>query len=385
MTTFKTLILNQLKLAGVAKQAREPIYEIGFPLFREAFTHESFRSSAFASIHDLRAQRFTMEELAPVNLVEIDAMPNYNQLEFLGDKELNTCLAKHILKRWPTISDRNLTFSFQIVSAEGYLAQFAEKQGFFDHIIMSPYYRTQATHWKNGQQELVDAKVYQKGQIYNIFAKLLEDTCESFSAALIGAIDKYSEMEFGPGMSFLNTWSAGIVEQIDFDPMDDDAVQAIGMRMKEMWENIYAPRDIAFKFTKHNMYRVDEANRQPGHVPVAGVDPVTAKVIATAIGVSEKDAFKKVSRLVVDWLLANRAEEIEAGKKFKEQRRNDSSFVSRQRSEPSVRFDTSARGASSGGYRGSFRGRGGSSGGRGGSSFRGRGGSAGRPADSVWL
>jgi dsRNA-specific ribonuclease len=318
MTTFKTFILNQFKQAGLAKFCREEIYEIGFPLFREAFTHKSFRPDAFTDIHHFRAQQFTMDELASLSsLGEISDFKNYNQLEFLGDKQLNTCIAGLLLEKYPNLSDRNLTFSFQIVSAEKYLGNYAKENGFFEHILMSPYYFSQAILWRDGQQEQVDPAIYQKGKIYNIYQKLLEDTCESFSAALVKAVDMYSQVAFGPGMNILMNWTRPILDMIDFDPMDDDQVQAIEMRMKELWEIIYAPQELTYKFSNHNMYQIDAVNRRPGHVPVKGVNPVTKQVIAEAVGISEQDAYKKVARLVVDWLLKNKQEEIDVGKQWK--------------------------------------------------------------------
>lgn len=318
MTTFKTFILNQFKRAGLARHVREEIYNLGFTFFQTAFTHKSFRPDAFSDIHHFRAQQFTMEELAPISsLEELASFRNYNQLEFLGDKQLNTCIAGLLLEKYPNLSDRNLTFTFQIVSAEKYLGNYAEENGFFDHILMSPYYFSQAILWRDGLQEQVDMAIYLKGKMYNIYQKLLEDTCESFSAALVKAVDLYSQVAFGPGMNILMNWTRPILDMIDFDPMDDDQVQAIEMRMKELWEIIYAPNELTYKFSNHNMYQIDTVNRRSGHVPVKGVDPVTKQVVAEAVGISEQDAFKKVARLVVDWLLKNKQAEIEKGKQWK--------------------------------------------------------------------
>lgn len=322
MATFKTFILNQLREAGLAKHVVEDIYNIGFPYFREAFTHKSFRSNAFSGVYDLQRQQFTMDELKKIRDVrEIDTFKNYNQLEFLGDKQLNTCIAGLLLKTYPNLSDRNLTFTFQIVSAEKYLGTFAKNKDFFDHILMSPYYQSQAILWRDGKHEQVDQNFYQKGKIYNIYEKLLEDTCESFSAALVKAVDAYSNIEFGPGMNILMNWCKPLLDMIDFDPMNDDDVQAIEMRMKEMWENLYAKINLTYKFSNHNMYIIDTANKQAGYVPVKGVDPVTKQVIAEAIGFSEQDAFKKVAALVVDWLLKNKKKEIEEGKQYKKNKK----------------------------------------------------------------
>lgn len=323
MITFKTFILNQLEEAGLAKHVLEDIYNIGFPYFREAFTHKSFRSNAFVGLYELQAQQYSMEELKQIrDIKQIDTFKNYNQLEFLGDKQLNTCIAGLLLKTYPAMSDRNLTFTFQIVSAEKYLGTFAKNKNFFDHILMSPYYYNQAMLWRDGKHEQVDQNFYQKGKIYNIYEKLLEDTCESFSAALVKSVDAYAQIEFGPGMSILMNWCKPLLEMIDFDPMNDEDVQAIEMRMKEMWENLYAPMTLTYKFSNHNMYAIDVKNKRAGYVPVKGVDPVTKQVIAEAIGFSEQDAFKKVAVLVVDWLLKNKKAEIEFGKNWKKSNRN---------------------------------------------------------------
>jgi len=318
MTTFKTFILNQFKRAGLARHVWEDVYKIGFPYFQTAFTHKSFRSDAFSNIHDFRAQQFTMDELSTIStLEELSHFKNYNQLEFLGDKQLNACISVWLLKMFPNLSDRNLTFSFQIVSAEKYLSDYAGANGFFEHILMSPYYYQQASLWRDGLQEQVDPKIYLKGKIYNIYQKLLEDTCESFSAALVKAVDDYSQVVFGPGLNILMNWTRPILDMIDFDPMDNDQVQAIEMRMKELWEIIYSPKELTYKFSNHNMYKIDVENRRPGYVKVWGVDPYSKQVIAEAIGISEQDAFKKVARLVVDWLLENKSDEIETGKQWK--------------------------------------------------------------------
>lgn len=320
MTTFKDFIFANLKKAGLAKSTHEEIYQIGLPYFIEAFTHSSFKSANFKNIHEYRSQQFTIDQVQIFNLKEIDGMNDYNQLEFLGDKQLNTCLANILMTRWPSLRDAHLTFAFQKITSEKYLSRYAEQNGFFEHILMSPEYYKNAVLWKENKQDQVNIKTYQRGKISNIYDKLLEDTCESFAAALVKAVDAYSGVEYGPGMNILLNWAKPLVDTIDFDPTDLSQTKAVGMVMKEMWEDMYAPQQLAkkkFKFTNYNMFIIDERQRKPGYVPIKAVDPVTRKVVAEAIGVSEQDAREQVSKLAVEWLRKYKMNEIEAGRQWK--------------------------------------------------------------------
>lgn len=316
--SFKDFILSNLKLADIAPAVREEIYRIGFEDFKTAFTHKSFRSYNFKDIHELRAQQFTMDELTFSSLKDLDSFKNYDQLEFLGDKQLNVCLSELLLEDYPNLPAQHLTFAFQKISSEQYLSRFAKEHNFFPHILMSPFYYQQAIYWRDGQQEKIDISVYQKGKIFNIYDKLLEDTCESFANALVRAIDKYTKVKF-TGMNFLLTWATNIMKLIDFDPNDLDETKAVGMVMKEMWEDLYAKdmKDdkITFKFANHNMFIIGE--KIPGKVPIKAIDPVTKRVIAETVGVSEQDAREKASKLVVAWLKNNKMREIEEGRRYK--------------------------------------------------------------------
>jgi dsRNA-specific ribonuclease len=316
--SFKDFIFSNLKMAGLAERTYEEIYRLGFEDFRTSFTHKSFRSYNFKDIHELRAQQFSMEELTVSSLKEIDSMKEYNQLEFLGDKQLNTCLAKLLLDEYPDLPDGNLTFAFQKISSERYLSEFAKQHDFFNHILMSPFYYQQAVLWKEGRQEAVDVKIYNKGKIFNVYDKLLEDTCESFAAALVKAVDAYSGVEYGPGMNILLGWTRGIMKLVDFDPRKLEDIKAVGMVMKEMWEDLYA-KDLkdekVKKFANHNMFIIE--GKQPGKVPIKAIDPVTRRVVAETVGVSEQDAREKAAKLAVEWLKKNKMSEIEQGRAFK--------------------------------------------------------------------
>lgn len=316
--SFKDFIFSNLKMAGLAERTHEEIYKLGFEDFKTAFTHKSFRSQNFQDLHQLRAQQFTMEELTFSSLKEIDSFKEYDQLEFLGDKQLNTCLAKLLLDDYPDLPASNLTFAFQKISSERYLSEFAKQHDFFNHILMSPFYYQQAVLWKEGRQEQVDIKIYNKGKIFNVYDKLLEDTCESFAAALVKAVDKYSGVEYGPGMNILLNWARNIMKLIDFDPRKLEDIKAVGMVMKEMWEDLYVKElkdEKVKKFANHNMFIIGE--KQPGKVSIKAIDPVTKKVVAETVGVSEQDAREKAAKLTVEWLKKNKMREIEEGRVFK--------------------------------------------------------------------
>ncbi len=317
--SFKDFIFGEMKAAGLAKHTWEPIYTRGFLFFREAFTHKSFRSENFSDVHELRAMQFSMDEIQGVSLKEIDSYRDYNQLEFIGDKQINVCITQYLLQDYPALPAGNLTFSFQKLSSETYFARFATKRKFFDHILMSPFLYRQAVLWRDGKQTQVDARVYEGNQDYNIHDKLVEDACEAFAAALVKAVDLYSESKFGPGMAILFNWTRGIYDELDFDPMDLRQVKAPGMVMREYWEAIYAKRpDAANKFGNKSWFRIDNRRREPGYVPIQAVDPVTGQVIAETIGDNDKDAKHKASVLANKYLEEHYSREIEEGRQWKQ-------------------------------------------------------------------
>uniref|UniRef100_A0A6C0JUW5 RNase III domain-containing protein n=1 Tax=viral metagenome TaxID=1070528 RepID=A0A6C0JUW5_9ZZZZ len=324
MTTFKDFIFGQMKMAGLKKSTWEPIYKLGFPFFQQAFTHESFRSSSFKDIHEFRSMQFSMEELQSVaNLNEIDSLPSYEQLEFTGDKQINVCIAQHLTEKYPGLPAGNLTFSFQKLASEKYLARFGKKQGFFEHILLSPALFNQAILFRDGLPTEIDINFFQGGKIYNIYDKLVEDCVESLAAAMSIAVDKYSESSFGPGLAILYTWTNnGIMKEQDFDATDIDQIKAPGIQLREAWENIYAQRkDAAKKFSNNDMFIIDQTKRKPGYVPIKAINPVTRKVIAETVGLTEQDAKANAAILANDYIKATYAKELEIGKAFKMQKR----------------------------------------------------------------
>lgn len=316
---FKDFILGQMKNAGIAHHAREAIYNVGFLFFREAFTHESFRSKNFKDIHELRSMGYSMQELETIKTItEIDNFKEYNQLEFLGDKELNVCISNLLLEKYPKLPDGNLTFAFQQLSSEEILSKFGKKQEFFDHILVSPFIYRQAVFWKDGQLDEIDETMF-TSDAYNVYDKLIEDTVESFSAALVKAVDKYSETQFGPGMTFLLTWSRGIITELTFDPRNLNETKAPGLILKEAWENIYANRPAGKKFSNYDFFIIDQENRKKGMLHIKAIDPVTRKVVATTTGITEKDARKKAAILANEYIEKNRKQDLIAGTEFKRQ------------------------------------------------------------------
>jgi dsRNA-specific ribonuclease len=323
MTTFKDFVFGQMKLAGLKKSTWEPIYQLGFPYFRQAFTHETFKSTAFQDIHEFRSMQFSMEELQNISLKELDTLPSYEQLEFTGDKQINVCIAQHLTEKYPGLPAGNLTFSFQKLASEKYLARFGKKQGFFDHILLSPALFNQAILFRDGLPTEIDINFFQGGKIYDIYAKLVEDCVEAFAAALAISVDKYAESPFGPGLAILYTWTKnGIMKEQDFDATDIDQIKAPGIQLREAWENIYAQRrDAAKKFSNNDMFIIDQTARKPGYVPIKAINPVTRKVIAETVGLTEQDAKANAAVLALDYIKATFAKELDAGKAFKMQKR----------------------------------------------------------------
>lgn len=323
MTTFKDFVFGQMKAAGLKKSTWEPIYKVGFPYFQQAFTHESFKGSAFHDIHELRSMQFSMEELQTItSLKELDNMPSYEQLEFTGDKQINVCIAQHLTEKYPGLPAGNLTFSFQKLASEKYLARFGKKQGFFEHILLSPALYNQAILFRDGLPTEIDINFFQGGKIYDIYAKLVEDCVEAFAAALCQSINLYAESPFGPGMAILYTWTQGIMQEQDFDATDIDQIKAPGIQLREAWENIYAQRkDAAKKFSNNDMFMIDQTKRKPGYVPIKAINPVTRKVIAETVGLTEQDAKANAAILANDYIKAHFAKELEIGKAFKMQKR----------------------------------------------------------------
>lgn len=322
--SFKDFIFREMKEAGLAKHTWEGIYEKGFIFFREAFTHKSFRSANFTDIHELRSMQFTMEEIQDIQLQDIDKYKDYNQLEFIGDKQINVCITKHLLDEFPNLPAGNLTFSFQKLSSETYLARFATKKGFFDHILMSPFIYRQAVLWRDGKQTQVDKTVYEGGKDYNIHDKLVEDVCESFAAALVKAVDAYSESTFGPGMAILFGWTRGLMLERDFNPMNLDEIKAPGIVLREAWEAIYAQRpNPEKKFSLIDMFRIDNYRRAPGYVPIQAIDPMSKQVIAETIGHDDKDAKQKAAILANKYIKEHYSKQVEEGRQWKQQKQQE--------------------------------------------------------------
>lgn len=320
--TFKGFIFGQMKAAGLAQRTWEDVYRIGFPYFKDAFTHKSFRSCNFKDIHELRSMQFTMEEIRGISLEEIDRFGTYEQMEFIGDKQINVSIAQHIVEKYPKLPAGHLTFSFQKLQSEKYLSRFAKKQGFFEHILMCPKVYQQALYWKNGRQQEASKEYYNGNETYDVYSKLVEDVCESFAGALVKAVNEYANSPFGPGMAILHTWVKGIMAEIDFDPTNMDELKPPGIVLRETWEAIYAQRpDAAKKFTNRDMFQID--TQQVGHVPIRAVDPVTREIIVLTVGVHQKDAFYKAASLACKILTKRYASQIEAGRAFKRSQYNE--------------------------------------------------------------
>ena len=316
-TTFKDFIFTQMKRAGLKRAVREPIYKIGFPNFLEAFTHESFRSRNFKSLSEIKT---TMEELNIRSLSDIDKLPEYNRLEFAGDKSLNLCITNLLLTRFPTMADGTLTFAFQKIVAEKVLYKEAEGELFFPHILVSPAIYQQAVLWKNNEMNKIDVTMF-KGKRYNVYAKLLEDVCEAFCGALVKSVNAYTNSTLGPGIEILQTWAAPILDHLDFDPSDITQTKAVGIVLKELWETIYAKQAMeGLKFTNAMMFQMPKlygGARAHGLVPIKALDPITKQVVGSTEGVSEQEAREKAARIAVAYLLKYRKDDIEAGKAYK--------------------------------------------------------------------
>lgn len=321
--SFEHFILEQMKEAGLAERVRKPIYDIGFNYFKQAFTHSSFRSNNFNDIHQLRSMQFSMEELESVyDIRSIDYFPNYEQLEFLGDKQVNTCICHHLIKLYPKLPAGNLTFSFQKLASEKYLSKFGEKRNFFNHILVSPQIYNQAILWKDGRQNEINIEIYGGNKIYNIYTKLIEDCVESFANALVKSVDLYAKSEFGPGMAILLNWTKGIMDELDFNPEDINDIKAPGMVLRELWSDIYyIEQRTGKKFSNHDFFVIDTINRKPGYVPIRAIDPVTRITIpgTNSIGITEADANLRAATLANSYLLKNRMAEIERGRLAKRQ------------------------------------------------------------------
>lgn len=319
MLSFEDFILEQMKEAGLSKKVRKPIYDIGYKYFKQAFTHSSFRSINFQDIHEFRALQFPYEDLQIENLSEIDKLPNYEQLEFLGDKQINTCISHHIIKRYPNLPVGNLTFSFQKLASEKYLSKFGENRNFFEYILISPTIYKQAILWREGKQNEIDIAFYGGNKIYNIYSKLIEDCVESFANALVRSVDEYSKTEFGPGMAILLNWTRGIMDEIDFDPLNIEQIKAPGMILRELWTDIYYDEQKGKKFGNHDFFFIDQSKRTTGHVPIVALDPLTRQKIpgTSTIGFSEADAKLQAAILAIEWLKQNRMKDIEKGRNEK--------------------------------------------------------------------
>lgn len=290
--SFENFIYKQMKRAGINKNDAQKIFMMNKDLFVRAFTHKS-----------------AGEE-------------NYDMLEAFGDKILNTALFQILYERHPDLHQGTITMAFQKAKSEEILYREGEKEGFFEHIVMSKEYKKDAVNWRDNFHNDDFSPVFSK---YNIYIKALEDTVESFCGALCMAVNKWSGCRMGPGAETVYLWAKPIVEGLPFDPTDEKQTKNIKHQLKEFWDTVYA-EDVynGNKIANHMMFRFDQRSR-PGKCIVHVMDPDPSvkgkrKTIGTAMGYDQNNArlqgalatFEKIKKIY------NR--QYQNGLKFKEQK-----------------------------------------------------------------
>lgn len=321
--SFQNFILKQLKLAGVAKEHRLPIYKNNKDIFVKAFIHKSFQKEEFNNINQVN-NILKPYDITINTLNDMDNFGNNELFEFNGDIYLKAVHGKILADSYPhliTKAQGDLTFAFQKLISERIYAKEAERLGFFQFLLTSNIVKEQAIHWKNEDIKKVDMmvvkKYWRKGERENVYFKLLEDAFEAFACALVTSVDKYTDSIFGPGMGMLYRWGLPIMNFLTFDPADITQTKHPGMVLKELWEDIYADKFLSgFKVTKQNIFKIGQ-DKKIGYIPIEAIDPITRAVIAKTIGATEQEARKKASEIAIKYLQKWRADDIEKGKEYK--------------------------------------------------------------------
>ena len=311
---FETFILKQMKRAGVGNDAKT-IFRTNEKLFRRAFTHKS------------------------------ESVENYDMLEAFGDKILNACLFDIMHELYPNLNQGTITLAFQKAKSEEIFSLEGEREGFFDHIIMSDEYKHDCLIWKRLEDNNIkysavngnlsacldrDLQVRMKNPFldpthdtYNLYKKVLEDTIESFCGALCKAVNTWTGLKMGPGSQIVYDWAVPLAKNLPFDCTNTEETRNIKQQMKEFWDTVYA-KDVneKKKMTNHMMYWHDKKNSRPGQVVMHATDPnpqIRGKrpILGSVIGPNINLSRLYVAQMVFPIIKEKYAKQYEEGMNYK--------------------------------------------------------------------